>query len=293
MPPGALALVLLSAALHALWNFLLKRAGGTQVVMALSKVAEVTVLAPVFLIVAAPQLPPWHESLGWTAVASVGVGANYVTLAHAYRYGDLSFVYPIARGAILVFLPFAAWLALGEHLSARGAAGLGAIGLGIVALNADGVDRAARRRLVDALRGRATLSALLSGLIAAVFTIWDKRAVARMEPFAYMYLYTLIVAIGYGAWLTLRVPRGEVRRSWRAGWPSIIAIGLLNMASYLLVLLALRTGVTSYVLGMRQVSIAAGVALGWHFLREPLPRPRLVGVGLILAGCALLAAAAA
>jgi drug/metabolite transporter (DMT)-like permease len=293
MPPGALALVLLSAALHALWNFLLKRAGGTQVVMALSKVAEVTVLAPVFLVVAVPRLPPWHEALTWTAVASVGVGANYATLAHAYRHGDLSFVYPIARGAILVFLPLAAWLALGERLSPRGAAGLGAIVLGIVALNVDGVGRAARRRLARPLGSRATLFALLSGLIAAGFTIWDKRAVARMEPFAYMYLYTLIVAIGYGSWLALRVPRDEVRRAWRTWWPSIIAIGLMNMSSYLLVLLALRTGVTSYVLGMRQVSIAAGVALGWHFLREPLTVPRVGGVAMILAGCALLATATA
>jgi uncharacterized membrane protein len=255
-------------------------------------VAEVTVLAPVFLLVAAPRLPPWPESLTWTAVAAVGVGANYATLAHAYRHGDLSFVYPIARGAILVFLPLAAWIALGEQLSPRGAAGLGAIVLGIVTLNVDGLNRAARQRLAQALGSRATLFALLSGFIAAAFTIWDKRAVARMEPFAYMYLYTCIVALGYGAWLRLRVPHGEVRRTWQRWWPSIVAIGLMNMSSYLLVLLALRTGVTSYVLGMRQVSIAAGVALGWHFLREPLSGPRVGGVVLILAGCALLAVAA-
>jgi drug/metabolite transporter (DMT)-like permease len=226
-------------------------------------------------------------------VASVGVGANYATLAHAYRHGDLSFVYPIARGAILVFLPLAAWLALGELLSPRGAAGLAAIVLGIVSLNAEGIGREQRQRLARALASRATVFALLSGLIAAGFTIWDKRAVARMEPFAYMYLYTLIVAVGYALWLAVRVPRADVRRTWHASWPSIVAIGLMNMSSYLLVLLALRTGVTSYVLGMRQVSIAAGVALGWRFLHEPLTAPRVGGVGLILAGCALLAAAAA
>jgi uncharacterized membrane protein len=107
-----------------------------------------------------------------------------------------------------------------------------------------------------------------------------------------MYLYTFIVAVGYAAWLKARVPRQEVARTWRAWWPSISAIGLMNTASYLLILLALRTGVTSYVLGMRQLSIAGGVALGWRYLREPMTTGRTVGVALILAGCMALAFAA-
>ncbi len=71
-----------------------------------------------------------------------------------------------------------------------------------------------------------------------------------------------------------------------------MAIGAMNTSSYLLVLFALRTGVTSYVLGMRQLSIAGGVALGWRFLREPLTPGRLAGVALILSGCLLLSVAA-
>jgi len=89
----------------------------------------------------------------------------------------------------------------------------------------------------------------------------------------------------------VRVPREVVGRTWRSWWPSIAAIGLMNTASYLLILLALRTGVTSYVLGMRQLSIAGGVALGWRYLHEPMTPGRTVGVALILAGCLALAVA--
>lgn len=291
MSTGAVAFVLLSAALHACWNFLLKRAGGTQEVVALSKVAEVTLLAPVFLVGFAPGLPSLTDALWWSGVAAIGVAATYVTLAQAYRHGDLSFVYPVARGAILVFLPVVGWWTLGERLSPLGIAGLAAIVLGIVALNVQGTGRATVRGLAHALRGRATLYATFAGAFTAVFTVWDKRAIERLPPFAYMYLYTALVALGYATWLRVRVPREEVARTWRAWGPSIAAIGLMNTASYLLILLALRTGVTSYVLGMRQLSIAGGVALGWRYLREPITPGRTVGVALILGGCLALAVA--
>lgn len=292
MPLGAIALVLLSAVFHATWNFLLKRSGGTQEVVALSKAAEVALLAPVFVIGFASGLPPLRETAWWAGVAALGVAMTYIALARAYRHGDLSFVYPIARGSILVFLPAAGWLALGERLSPLGAAGLAAIVAGIITLNLDGIDGAALRRVATVLRGKATIFAVLAGLTTAVFTIWDKRAVGRMEPFAYMYLYTFVVGVGFVAWLTTRVPRDVVRRTWGEHWPSIAAIGLLNTASYLLILYALRTGVTSYVLGMRQLSIAGGVALGWWFLEERMTRGRMVGVALILTGCLSLSVAA-
>jgi len=292
MPLDAVALVLLSAVFHATWNFLLKRSGGTQEVVALSKLAEVIVLAPVFLVGFATGLPSPGESAWWAGVAALGVALTYIALARAYRHGDLSFVYPIARGSILVFLPVAGWIALGEHLSVLGAAGLAAIVAGIITLNLDGFDRAALRRVATVLRGKATVFAVLAGLTSAVFTIWDKRAIGRMAPFAYMYLYTLIVAIGFGLWLKARVAPDVVRQTWRRHWPSIVLIGLLNTASYLLILFALRTGVTSYVLGMRQVSIAGGVALGWWFLQEQMTRGRRVGGGRILTGGLTLSVAA-
>ncbi len=292
MAIGTLSLVLLSAVLHASWNFLLKRAGGTQVVMSLSKVAEVAVFAPAFLLAFAPALPSVQEAVWWAGIGSIGVAANYVALSRAYRLGDLSFVYPIARGAILVFLPLSGWLFLGEHLSPLGATGLGVIIGGIVVLNLEGFGGDALRRLGAALTGRATLYALLSGLIAAVFTVWDKRAILRLAPFAYMWLYTFFASLAFATWLVRRAPRDEVQLAWREHRWRIVTIGVLNTSSYLLVLFALRTGVTSYVLGMRQLSIAGGVALGWKFLREPLTTGRLVGVALILSGCLLLSVAA-
>lgn len=285
MPPSAFSLVLASAVLHATWNYLLKRAGGTQQVVALSKVAEAVLLAPLFVWGFAAALPAAGTVLWYTGVAATGVGLNYAFLAHAYRHGDLSVVYPISRGAILAFLPIAGWLALGERVAPAGVAGLGAIVAGILVLNLPGFSPEAIRALGASLRSRATAYSVAAGFVAAGYTVWDKGAIRHLAPFAYMYLYTVLVAGGYATWLAWRIAPVEVWHTWRAHRTAIVAIGLLNTCSYLLILLSLRTGVTSYVLGMRQLSIAVGVFLGWWLLGERLTRPRLCGVGLIVAGC--------
>jgi drug/metabolite transporter (DMT)-like permease len=289
--PTAISLILLSAALHAIWNFLLKRSGGGQDVVALSKLSEAVVFAPFFLILFLPSLPPWRVVLTLTSFAALGVLANYVLLAKAYRHGDLSFVYPTSRGAILFFLPIVGYLALGERISPLGVAALAAIVTGIATLNLESLSVAAVRRLRSAFASRASSYAVLAGLVAAVYTIWDKYSIRQLQPFAYMYLYTAMVAAAYGAWLFSRRPRAAIATTWKAGWPSIVAIGVLNTTSYLLVLAALGSGVSSYVLGMRQLSIVFGVALGWKALGEPMGAPRATGVALILAGCLLLSLA--
>jgi len=282
------ALVVASALFHASWNFLLKRAGGGQIVVGMSKIAEVVIFAPIFLLGFSATLPPLATTLWLTGFAAVGVGANYVALGQAYTHGELSFVYPIARGAALIFLPVAGFVALGEHLSLAGLFALACITAGIVALNLSAFTSQALQALSVALRSRATAWALTAALITALYTIWDKHAVGRMAPFAYMYLYTLFVAMGYASWLAYRHSKRVLAETWQSARMAIVAIGTLNTISYLLVLFALRTGITSYVLGLRQLSIAAGVALGWRYLREPMSRPRAAGVALIIGGCLLL-----
>src|SRR2546430_14514219 len=95
--------------MHAYWNYLIKRAGGTTVFVGLSKIAEVVVYAPVCVIVIAMNAGEPHPPLS-TAAVLVTVGAaltlgNYVALAEGYSRADLSIVYPLSRGAGLLFLP--------------------------------------------------------------------------------------------------------------------------------------------------------------------------------------------
>jgi uncharacterized membrane protein len=285
MPVTAALLVVLSAATHAYWNFLLKRSGGTQLFVGLSKVGEVVMFAPFFLALVAPRLGQIDGLLWLATVGAAFVLVNYVCLAWAYKHGDLSFVYPLARGSILLFLPFLAFATVGERVSMLGGFALALIVCGIVALQLPVLEWRALASLGPRLRSPATSFALLAAFAAACYTLWDKHAVQRVPAFAYIYLYTALTAIAYGGYIWRRYPRSEVAEQWRVHrWP-ILQVGFLNITSYLLVLLALRTGTSSYVIALRQLSIAVGVLLGWWLLREEISKPKRVGVGLIVVGC--------
>ncbi|HEX6047921.1 MAG TPA: EamA family transporter, partial [Gemmatimonadaceae bacterium] len=273
---------------HAYWNFLLKRSGGTQLVVGLSKVAEVVMFAPVFLVVVAPNVSQYDGLLGLAVVGATFVAINYVCLAWAYSHGDLSFVYPIARGGILLFLPALAYLTIGERVNSVGLVALAIIVVGIVALQLPALEWRALSTLLEQLRSPATAFALLAALAAACYTLWDKRAVQRVPAFAYIYAYTTMTAAAYAAFIWRRHPREEIAGQWRLHRSAILQVGFFNITSYLLVLIALRTGTSSYVIALRQFSIAIGVMLGAWLLREHISTPKRMGVALIVLGCVLV-----
>ena len=288
MTATGILLVVLSAVSHAYWNFLLKRSGGTQLFVGLSKVGEVVMFAPIFLVVVAPNIAHYDGLIGLSVVGAAFVLINYVCLAWAYSHGDLSFVYPIARGSILLFLPVLAYATIGERVSGLGLGALGLIVGGILALQLPALDWRSLATLGGRLRNPATVFALLAALAAACYTLWDKRAVQRVPAFAYIYVYTFLTAAAYAAFIWRRHPRTEIAGHWRTHWGAILQVGFFNITSYLLVLIALRTGTSSYVIALRQLSIAVGVLLGAWLLREHISTPMRVGVMLIVAGCVLV-----
>jgi drug/metabolite transporter (DMT)-like permease len=287
--PLTVALVLASALFHAYWNFLLKRNAGTEVFVGLSKVVEALVFAPFFIVFALPGMPATPHTLLLVVVATLGVVANYAALTMAYRHGDLSLSYPVSRGATLLFLPLLGLAVFGERVDAIGITGLICILAGVLALNLPELSWGAVRQLGAHLRHVAVLWALGVAFNNAVFTLWDKYAVRTLNPFAYMYAYTGLTAACYATFVWHRHPRPVIAAEWRNKWWAITQVAVLNMVSYLLVLFALRTGVSSYIIGFRQLSIAIGVLLGWRLLSESLTTGRTLGATLIVIGCGLVA----
>jgi uncharacterized membrane protein len=286
-------LVFVSAFTHAYWNFLLKRARGGQLFVGLSKVAEVVLFAPIFLAIGLPDAAR-HVGLLWP-LAIVGAAltlTNYVMLAMAYARGDLSTIYPISRGGVLLFLPVLGYLVFGERLDAVGGASLALIVGGIVILQLRAASWESLRGLGRQLAtSTATLFAMLAAAAAAGYTVWDKRAVGVLAPFTYFYTYTALVALAYALHIGRRYGWIAVREEWRTHRWAILQVGFFNTVTYLLVLFALRAGTSSYVIALRQLSVAFGVLLGWKLLGEPLALTKRLGVALIIAGTVLVALA--
>jgi drug/metabolite transporter (DMT)-like permease len=273
-------MVLGSAVLHAYWNFLLKRAGGGQLVVGLSKIAEALLLAPVVAVVVARRPEQVVLLSGLAMVGAALVGANYALLATAYHRADLSFVYPVSRGTILLLLPVAGFLTFGERLSPLGGAGLGLIVAGIAF-------QLGRARA----DGGAAVLALAAGAVAAGYTLWDKGAVQRVSPPAYFAAYSVLIGVAYWAYIWRRHRPEETSACWHTHRRTVLAVGLANTVAYLLVLFALRSGVSSYVIGLRQASIVFGAFLGWRVLGERPTGLAWAGIAAIASGCALVALA--
>jgi drug/metabolite transporter (DMT)-like permease len=287
---GAYGLVVLSALLHAYWNFVLKSRGGTQVFVGLSKVAEAVIFAPVLAVVlasgAVSHAVPWPAASTLIFVGALLTLANYVALARAYQHGDLSLVYPLSRGAGLLFLPPLGYLVFGERIDALGWLAIALILVGLVVLQLPSLRRGGVR---VAISPAALLFSCLAGLAAAGYTVWDKRAITMLPAFVYFYSYSVLVAIAYGLFLLRRHGVARLRAEWQSQRGAIVQVGVCNTLAYLLVLLALRTGTSTYVIALRQLSIVFGVALGaWRF-HEALPIQRRIGVLLLLGGCCLVA----
>ena len=280
MSAGAYVLVILSAAAHAYWNFLLKRSGGSQEVVGLSKVAEAVLMGG--LLIAGIGTDPGQLPGAWLlpVVGAALVLLNYILLTMAYRHGELSLVYPVSRGAMLVFLPPLAFLTLGERLDATGWIAIALIVAGIGVMQGRALPR-----------GPAMIYALLAALVAAGYTAWDKRAVQLLPPLTYFAAYTVLVGMAYAAVLQQSSSAGAAAAVWRDARPTIVLVALLNSGSYLLALFALQDGKASYVIALRQLSIAGGALLGGWLLHETIPPRRQAGIALVVAGCALLALA--
>lgn len=294
MSTSALLLVLLSCLCHAWWNYLLKRANGGSLFVGLSKVAEVAIFAPVFIVVGARGAAESASAL-WPLII---VGAaltllNYAMLGLAYGRGELSLVYPIARGSILLFLPIAGYFLAGEQVDAAGVVAFALIVLGILVLQLPSLNFASARGFGRRLlSSQATVFALLAGLAAAGYSLWDKRAVQRFEPFTYFYSYTVLVAIAYAAFMAKRFALEEIRLEWRSNRWAIVQVGFLNTLAYLLVLHAFRSGVqSSYVVALRQLSVVVGAFLSWRLLHEPMGPPKRLGITLLVTGSVLVALA--
>ena len=284
-------LALAAAITHATWNFLLKRAGGGDAVVGLSKVAEAVVFAP-FFVVAMLGTPADHLTrlVPLAVIGAVLTGANYVFLGRAYATGQFSLVYPVSRGAILLVLPVLGWMVFRESIDPGTALSIALILAGIlvmqlVSLTMDGL----RQFGGDLTTHKGTGFALLAATAAAGYTVWDKRAVQDIAPFTYFYGYTLLVAAGFALQLFTGPRRAHAMKEWRAHRTLVLTVGVLNTVTYLLVLFALRDGHSTRIVAVRQLSIAIGAWLGWTLLQEAASPPRRLGVALILAGTLLVA----
>jgi drug/metabolite transporter (DMT)-like permease len=278
MDAEILALVLLAAVLHASWNALVKVGGDPFVRLAVLNVVSGLCALPLLFLVAPPAAASWPYLFG-----SVVIHFAYnLTLAYGYRSGDLSYVYPIARGIAPPLVALGAWLMAGESPGPLGILAILVISGAIASLAFTPGWRLAPLAPV--------WFALATGLSIAGYTICDGiggRAAGDV--------------LGYIAWLFVldAVPFGLIVAFWRrhdlatqlrASWRASVLGGVLALGAYGLVIWAMSQAPMASVSALRETSVIMAALIGTRLLREPFGRRRVVAASIVALGVVLLEA---
>ena len=274
MTPLVFLVVLSAAVLHASWNALVKSGGDPYLRLAIVNVTQSLVVLPFLPFVGLPAAESWLWLLG----SIVTHLAYYFLLAAGYRVGDLSHVYPVARGVAPPLVAIGALLVAGEVLSLTGSLAilLVCFGIWIVA----GRGPTSRRPL---------LLALGTGTAIAAYTICDGMG-GRTSGNVFAYIAWLFFLDGwlFSALVLLRRGSGALKAALPQAWKPAVGGGIMAMAAYGLVIWGMSVAPMAYVSALRETSVLLAAAIGTLLLGEPFGRRRMLAAGLVVVGVAIL-----
>ena len=281
----ALSLVLSSAVLHATWNLFAKRAGGGAAFVWLFNALSAILYAPLALGVVLIERPHIGPAEIVFMVGSMALHLVYfLDLQRGYRVGDLSLVYPLARGTGPALSTTAAILFFGERPTPLAILGAVLIAVSVFVLTS----RRRPHRMPDA-REAPIVYGLFTGVLIASYTLWDKHAVSVLliPPL----LFDWANSCGRTALLTPHAARHweAIRTEWRDHRREAFVVAIFSPLAYILVLSALVFTPVSYVAPAREISILIGTIMGARLLSEGDSRRRMVAASGMVLGVVALA----
>jgi drug/metabolite transporter (DMT)-like permease len=291
MPLTALALVLIAALLHALWNIAAKKAGGDRHFVLMGALMIMVLWAPVGLWFGWTALPLWGaREWGLVFASAITHLVYFNVLLKGYRESDLTVVYPVARGTGPLISAFASVLLLGERLGPLGVAGVLAVTGGVFVIAGGPKLWARSHDPQQRLRVRAGLLwGGLTGVLIAGYTVIDGYAVkvALMSPVLVDYFGNAL-RVPFMLPTALRDRAGFIA-AWRTQWKYALVMALVSPLAYVMVLYAATMAPLSHVAPAREVSMLFAALLGGRLLGESDRGARVAGACCIGAGVAALA----
>jgi drug/metabolite transporter (DMT)-like permease len=296
----AIILIVISAAMHAAWNYV-----GKSRRPSIAFFCAATAMGTVCLL---PLLAYHHEAVRavpadvWALLlmTSVAQSIYFCGLAVAYRTGDMSIAYPMARSSPIIVVTIVTFvLGRGDELSAACIAGAALVVVGCFMLP--------MRRFTDFHPGNylnlCALAALFAAFGTSGYSILDDEALRRLRelpgsafttttaPMIYVILQGGITSLYLATVIAAsRTERYEMRAILRAGKRRAALTGAVIYITYGLVLASMAFAQNvSYVVAFRQLSIPIGAALGVVLLKEPCPPPKIAGLVVLVAGLVLVA----
>jgi drug/metabolite transporter (DMT)-like permease len=277
----AIALLLASAALHALWNLLLKQSSEKYVAMGWQ-----VIISGILSIVALffTGLPP--RSMWIFALISMTLEAIYfVMLSFAYSDHDFSLVYPVARGSAPALVVLWSYLFLREIPSLGGFIGIATIVCGLVIIGITSLFEP--HTGIPKFKGIAI--SLSIALVISIYTLVDGFAVKHGPVLPYGLSMFTLVPVLTTPFLVHHYGWKQFMEAGKRQPVRLVLVGVLGVIAYLFALYAYSIAPVNYSEAIREVSVVMGAFAGWQFLGEKMGKIRILGAGVIFAGIVLIA----
>lgn len=272
METTVLLMVLVASACHAAWNALMKTSGDAVIQMMVINVVGALVGLAMVVMFGLPDLACWPYLLASVIVHQF----YYAALILGYRHGELSDVYPIARGIAPLLVAGGAFIYAGEALRPGEIAAVFIISAGILSLGLT-------RQWTTGSK-RALTYALLTGLTIAIYTVTDGMGGRTSgNVLAYIGLLFAIEGVPITGFILIR-RRGHVLESLAPIWRTGVIGGLLAICAYGIVIWAMSTSYMTFVSALRETSVVLAALIGTFVLKESFGKRRLTGVCVVVCG---------
>ncbi len=299
MSPFELAIVLVSALIHAVWSVSIK---GSRAPLAFNLIQAIPIAVLFVPLAASVELRALSASFWWLLAATgVAHGLYLYWLSLALERADLSIAYPIVRSTP-AFLPLLAVPLLGESITLGGGVGIATVVAGMWVVQLRGGSRAeasTRAHDLRALTRGGMLYAYLTLATTVAYGLTDKALMSELATGPWTSPVPRAVFCFFALWLAgavLFVPlalrkleRGVLVSVLRHEWRRATTASLISVAGYGLILKALETAPTSYVVAVRQSSVLFVMAMSVVLLRERPGWLRALGAGATVLGVVLIA----
>ena len=277
MTLGVFFAVLFAALLHAGWNAIIKRG--------LDRFSSVLLLTQVQGAIALLLLPwfapPHPDSWPWIAAGGLLHAGYNIFLIHAYQHGDLSQIYPLARGTAPLIVAVASALWLHEAMAPLRVAAILSIAAGILLMARRGRDSAP-------LSPRGLAFALATAAFTAAYSMADgygARLSLSLSSFTMAaFVLEALLMLAYGFWVRGRRALAGVRPALPAG----LVAGTMSLGAYWIAIWAFTLAPLAMVAALRETSVLFAMLIAAFFLKERVGPLRWTAAGLILAGILLM-----
>ena len=267
-------LILVSALCHAVWSAIIKSSKNPLSLMGITSVLEVTIFLPLTFTVPLPSLEVWYF-----LIATVIIHVIYrLNVIYSYRYGDLSYIYPISRGSSCLFVAIISILFLSSDISVSGFIGILIVCIGLFLISYS-------KNLSFNFRGFAL--AISTAILITAYTLVDGVGV-RLSENGFSYIYWLFTLNGIPLLIIGFISKDGLRKRETYTFKSGIAAGVFATSSYAIVVWSMQFIEIAYVSSIREISIVFATIIGMLFLFEKNAKSRIIPAILIVSGISVV-----